>query len=217
MELSSFALLFALALGLALRPLSLLAAVLFAAAKGGMIKLTAFVAGWMAALTAVGAAGALLLPEASTERTSAAHPGADVALGVLLAAFLIWRWRKSGATTATTPRWVARIDTMPPIVALGLGVLMPSYLLAAAAVNQLLQAGLTGWALASTIAAFVVVASFGVALPLLIALAKPDRAPDIHQRWQEWLLTNLRLVAYSTTALLAALLVAKGTLGLLLS
>ncbi|MFC5750832.1 GAP family protein [Actinomadura rugatobispora] len=221
MEASTFLLLLALALGLATQPWSILAAVLLSAAKGGTSKATAFVAGWIVALAVVATAGVILLPSRGASASKAAspgHAGADVALGVLLGAVLIWHWRTHrSASTNTVPGWVGRIDKMSPVLALGLGAFLPSYILVAAAVNQLLEAGWKGGGLAGVMVAFVVLASAGVALPLAITLARPDRASGVLKRWREWLIVNRRPITYATSGLFAVLLVIKGVAGLLLS
>src|SRR4051812_13887339 len=120
MELGSFVLLVLLAMGLALQPWSILAAVLFAAAKGGTAKAAAFLIGWIAALAVVGIAGVVLLPTQDAMRAksaSAAYPGVELALGLVLTATLIWAWRRGPAASTATPRWVGRIDTMSPVLA----------------------------------------------------------------------------------------------------
>lgn len=221
MRLDSFVLLVILALALALKPWSSLTAVLLAAAKGGMTKATAFLVGWVSVLAAIGAASVALLPRyESTHRRSTFTPYAwvDVALGAGLAALLLWRWRKpvDPAKAEQNPGWVERLDTMPAALAFALGIFMPSYLLVAAAVNQLLETGWTGTGLAITVGLFVFMASTGVAAPVLVALVKPDQAADIHERWRTWLLRHRRALAYGLSALIAGILIVKGLLSVFL-
>ncbi|WP_153532598.1 GAP family protein [Actinomadura macrotermitis] len=216
LESGSLLLLVLLAMGLALQPWAILAAVLLNSAKGGAAKATAFLGGWIAALTTVSIAGVVLLPAREASKSaSSPHFAADIVLGAVLAATLVWRWRRAPATTDEVPRWVGRVDTMSPVLAVFLGAFLPSYTLVAAAVNQLLEAGWTGAGLAGAIALFIAVASLGVSVPLALAVFRPDLAPAVHRRWRDRLLANRRLVAFATTGLFAVLLMIKGAAGLL--
>jgi len=221
MRLDSFLLLVMLALALALKPWSILAAVLLAAAKGGMAKATAFTLGWVTVLAVIGAASVAVLPhydQTHSRSSFTPYAWADVALGAGLAAVLLWRWRKpvDSSKLEENPGWVARLDTMPAPLAFALGLFMPSYFLVAAAVNQLLETGWTGTGLAITIGLFVIIASAGVAAPVLVPLIKPDEAADIHERWRTWLLRNRRPLAYLLSAMIAVVLIVKGLLSVFL-
>ncbi|MBO2447436.1 GAP family protein [Actinomadura barringtoniae] len=221
MRLDSFLLLVVLAMALALKPWSILTAVLLAAAKGGMTKATAFLVGWVTVLAAIGAASVVLLPHYErnhSRSTFTPYAWVDVALGAALAVFLLWRWRKpyDAQKKNQNPGWVERLDTMPAPLAFALGAFMPSYLLVAAAVNQLLETGWTGAGLAVTIALFVILASAGVAAPVMVPLFKPDQAADIHERWRTWLLEHRRVLAYGLSGMIAAVLIFKGLASALL-
>ncbi|MFC4909533.1 GAP family protein [Actinomadura gamaensis] len=217
MEFEALVVLALLALALTLKPWPILTGILLAAARRGRLKATAFLAGWVTALALVGALAVQMLPAYHSTRhrsTITPYAGMDLALGLVLAFAMAWGWRRPRAESERTPGWVRKIDSMSALVAFVLGVFMPSYLLIAAAVNQLL---LTGWSGAGKVVVmllFVVVASAGVALPVVLPLVRPDDAAAITERWREWLLANRRALGYSMTALIAALLVAKGLLGL---
>lgn len=219
MQIEALAALVALALALTLKPWPILTAILLAAAENGKAKATAFLAGWVTVLAMVVAVAVILLPRSDGTRSRSAdapYAGADLVLGALLAAVLVWRWRRGHAKVERTPSWVARIDTMPPLPAFVLGVVMPSYLLLAAAANQLLETGWGGARLAFMVIVFVTLASAGVALPVTMAMFRPGEADALNERCRTWLLVHRRLLRYSLGGAVAVLLMVKGLAGLVL-
>lgn len=208
-----------LALVLAIEPWAVLAAVLLASSTRGGTKSLAFLIGWAAALSALGFAGVLLAPHLPAKSTSStALSGFDLAVGLLTAGWLTLRWRHVPAPvagTGTGPKWMGHVDTMSPLVALALGAFLPTYMFVVASVSQLLQSGLSKTDQLVGITLFVVVASLGVAAPLLLILVKRDRAPEINQRMRVWLVANTRLVMFSLGWILSGLLIIRGLVGLL--
>jgi len=221
MDTASRLTLLVLALGLALQPWSVIASVLLVASRNGTRRAAAFVLGWFLALAAVAAATALLAtPGQPSSSTSTLLSAVDLALGVVLAGWLLVRLRRARRAPGVpapveTPRWMARIDTMPAWLAFLLGGFLPSYVLVVAAVSQLLQAGFTGPALWLHAAVFVVIASFGVAAPLAVVVVRRERAPEIHASWRAWLIGNSSAITGWIIGVVAVLLLVKGLVGLL--
>ncbi|MFD0689076.1 GAP family protein [Actinomadura fibrosa] len=220
MRLEALLVLALLALVLALRPVPVLAAVLLAGAERGRSKAVAFLAGWTAVLTVVGAVAATVIPghHGASRRGAAAYAWADLSLGAAIAAYSAWRWhrRRRSGEPEPIPAWVGRIDAIPPVLAFGLGVVMPSYLVVAAAVNQMLETGWSGAGLTVMILLFVAVSSAGVAMPVAVPLLRPDGADVIDGRLRPWLLANRRPLMYLMSGTVAAVLMVKGLVGLLL-
>jgi len=76
------------------------------------------------------------------------------------------------------------------------------------------QAGLSqAWA-AVVLVLFIVVASAGVAAPLLLLVFRRDEAPEIYQRWRVWLIAKGPKVVTLVLAVVAVVLIAKGIVGL---
>jgi len=95
-----------------------------------------------------------------------------------------------------------------------LGAFLPNYVLVVAAVTNVLEAGLSrGWATALVLG-WVVVASLGVAAPLLVVLVRRDRAPETFALWRTWLVTNGSALVLGVLGVVGALLAVKGVVGL---
>jgi len=226
MDAASLLTLLLLALALAVQPWSVLAGVLLVTSGGGVVKEVAYVAGWALALAVVAIATVALYPQtpkaaASASWTSWVQVGAGVALG---------GWLLAGSRRPATgpnaqpeepqarssqPRWMARLDSMSPSPAFVLGAFLPNYAVVVAAVGNVVQAGLTqAWA-AVVLVLFIMVASAGVAAPLLLLVFRRDQAPEIYQRWRVWLVANGQKLLRLVLAVVAVVLVAKGIVGLL--
>jgi hypothetical protein len=215
-DLASVLTLALLAVFLAVQPWSVLAAVLFATARGGMRKELAFVGGWVVALAAVAVATVLAYPD--VPRTSSASQGqaaVELAAGLVLGGWLWTRWRHpKDPGTDRQPSWMGRLDAMSAWLAFGLGAFLPTYAVVVAAVSEMLSSGLTrGWLLVVA-AAWVFFASAGVASPLMVLVVDRDHAPETYQRWRSWIVGHSRAVLYGVGALVCLVLVGKGIAGL---
>ena len=216
MDLASVLTLALLAVFLAVQPWSVLAAVLFATARGGMRKELAYVGGWITALAAVAVATVLVYPDVPRASTRQPRQAAvELAAGLVLGGWLLTRWRHpKDPGTNSQPSWMGRLDAMSPWLAFGLGAFLPSYAVVVAAVSEMLSSGLTrGWLLVVAVA-WVLFASAGVASPLLVLVVDRDHAPETYQRWRSWIVAHSRAVLYGVGALVCLVLVGKGIAGL---
>ncbi|MGV8965345.1 MAG: GAP family protein [Cellulomonas sp.] len=216
MDVASVVTLLLLALALAVQPWSVLAAVLLVSSEGGVAKVTAFVVGWVLALTVVAIATLALYP-ASPQVTAGATWVSWVQLvaGVALGGWLLVRSRRPGTTApAAPPTWMGRLDSMSPAPAFVLGAFLPNYAIVVAAVGNVIGAGLPQGRAALDLVLFVIVASAGVAAPLLLLVIRRDDAPAIHQRWRAGLVTHGHALLTVVLAVVAVVLITKGVVGL---
>jgi hypothetical protein len=110
---------------------------------------------------------------------------------------------------------MARLDSMSLLPAFALGAFLPNYAVVVAAVGNVVRAGLSqGWA-AVVLVLFIVLASAGVAAPLLLLLFRREQAPEIYQQWRVWLSANGHRVLTVVLAVVVVVLIAKGIMGLL--
>jgi hypothetical protein len=205
-----------LALALAVQPWSVLAAVLLVASEGGVAKATAYVAGWAVALTVVAIATLALYP--ASPKVAASSPWVSwvqIAAGVALGGWLLVRSRRPvTAKPDAQPKWMGRLDSMSPAPAFVLGAFLPNYAIVVAAVGDVIQAGLPQGRAALDMFLFIIVASAGVAAPLLLMVIRRDDAPDIHQQWRAWLIAHGGELLTVVLAVVAVVLITKGVVGL---
>jgi len=219
-DVASLLTLLLLALALAVQPWSVLAAVLLVASERGVAKAMAYVAGWVLALTAVAIATVALYPDKPTVTSSSPWVSwVQVTAGVVLGGWLLVRSRRPGvkAQAQAQPKWMGRLDSMSPAPAFVLGAFLPNYAIVVAAVGNVIQAGLPQARAALVLSLFIVVASAGVAAPLMLIVICRDDAPAIHQRWRAWLVTNGQALVRVVLVVVAVVLVAKGIVGLISS
>ncbi|HEY5187122.1 MAG TPA: GAP family protein [Actinomycetes bacterium] len=217
MDLAAVLTLALLALFLAVQPWSVLAAILLVTARGGVKKELAYAGGWVVALAVVAVVTVLVYPNVpQTSTTSQGHAVVELAVGLFLGGWLLRRWRHPrDAGTDSQPSWMARLDTMSPLLAFGLGAFLPTYAVVVAAVSEMLSSGLAqGWLLVAALG-WVLVASTGVASPLLVLVTDRDHAPQTYQRWRVWIVAHSRAVLYGVGGLVCLVLVTKGIVGLL--
>jgi len=216
MDLGSLLTLVLLASFLAVQPWSVLAAVLFVTSRGGVAKEVAYVAGWVTALVAVAVATVVVYPGAPrVAKTGKGQAAVELVLGLVLGGWLAWRWRHPKQPgTPTQPSWMARLDAMPPVLAFGLGAFLPTYAVVVAAVSEMLSSGLSQGALAAAGLVWVVLASTGVAAPLLVLAVRREHAAETYQRWREWIVAHSRHVLFAAGGLVSVVLVVKGLVGL---
>ena len=217
MDLGSVLTLSLLALYLAAQPWSVLAAILLVTARGGLKKESAFVAGWVVALAAVAIGTVMAYPDVpKSTASSTGQSWAELAAGVLLGGWLLFRWRRPVPTEKSgQPTWMRRLDSMSPVLAFGLGAFLPTYVVVVAAGTEMISSGLSqGW-LAFTAFVWVLVASAGVAAPLLVLIIDREGAPETYQRWRSWITSHSRAVLYAVGAIVSVVLALKGLVGLL--
>ena len=151
----------------------------------------------------VALAGAILLAIAGpSDASDQGEPAAWVdwlklVLGLLLVLVAVrqWRARPHGGEEAPTPRWMGALDSFTPAKAAGAGVVLgtvnPKNLLfiigGAAAVAQ---TGIGAGQQAVAWAVFCVLASLGVAAPLVIYFAMGTRAAGLLDGLKTWMATH---------------------------
>lgn len=173
------------AAAVALSPIPIIAIVLVLDSARARVNGPAFAVGWIGGLTAVSVVVVLVAGGASDPDSVAATGvnGGKAAIGILFLVMAARQWKKRPKKGETTemPSWMATIDSISPVKALGLGValsaLNPKNLaLTLAASASIAQAGLDATDETIAIAAFVVVGSLSVAGSVLFFLVAPRPA-----------------------------------------
>jgi hypothetical protein len=186
------------AIAVAISPIPIIAVILMLFSARARVNGPAFLLGWVVAL---GAVSTIVYVVSHDGNVAAANSTASdsvswgkIVLGVvlLLLARRNWRNRPAHGEEAAMPKWMAHIDTLTPIKAVGLGVVLAAVnpknlILTMGSAAGLAQLGLsTSDAIVAT-AVFVVVASVTIAGPVLYAAFGGARAQTSLESAKAWL------------------------------
>lgn len=204
-----------LSIAVAIEPLPVLAGVLFLTAERGRPKAVAFFLGWLLALGVCATATIVVASQVSTPKGSTSSTVSsvlDLVLGLVLA---VWAYRQRprrdpATASSATPGWMARLDTMRPVVAFGLGLFLPPYVIAVAIGNDVVQQGAPTGRMVASVLIYATIASLGVLVPILITVVQPERSGAVLSRWRAWLEVHWPVVLCWLLAVLAVYLIAKG-------
>lgn len=186
-----------LAVGVALSPVPIIAVVLMLTAGKARTDGPAFVLGWVFGLGVVGAIVLAIAGPAGASSSGA--PAAwvswlKIALGVLLLLVAVrqFRSRPRGQEQAATPKWMGAIGKLRPAAALGGGAALvavnpKNLLLAIAAAAAIAQTGISAAQQVIAYLVFAVIATTGVAAPVVIYLAMGNRSADLLDKLKVWM------------------------------
>lgn len=205
----------ALALGIALSPFPVVPAILLLfTARPRPTSLT-FLAGWA---TGVASATVVFVLLSDLVGSTGASPRwlswVRVVLGAVLVGYGIRQWL-SRHRSDEPPAWMQSLEDATPSRALRLSLVLSAanpkiLLLAAAGGLDIGSAGLTAVGQAAAVLAFAVVASLGVAVPVLGYAVVGDRLLPPLQRAKDWLLRNNSAVMAVVIAVIGLVLLKNG-------
>jgi len=188
-----------MAVGIAISPIPIIAVILMLVTAKARVNGPAFVLGWLIGLAIL---GILVIGVAAGVGTSSGTPAnwilwLQLVLGglLLLVALRQFRSRPKAGETAPMPRWMGAIDAFTPGKALGAGILLSSLnpknlLLGVAGAATIAQTSIPTGQQAIAYIVFALIASIGVAAPVVIFFALGDRAPALLERMKTWMGQN---------------------------
>ena len=189
-----------MAVGIAISPVPIIAVVVMLTTPKARSNGPAFVAGWLIGLAVV---GAIVLAVAGPAGASSSGAPATwvswlkIGLGLLLLVVALreLRGRPAAGEEVPMPKWMATIDQVKAPTALGLGAALAganpkNLLLAVAGAAAIAQTGISGGEQALAYLVFALIATIGVAAPVVIYLAMGDRAPQTLGRLKDWMSHN---------------------------
>jgi len=213
-----------LAVAVAISPLPIVAVVLMLVTPRARTNGPAFIIGWLSGLAVL---GAILLAVASGTDASDDGQPADwvsvmkLVLGValLLLAVKQWRGRPQDGEEAPMPKWMGALDGFTAVKSLAAGAVLSSVnpknlLLAIAAAAAISQTGISGGEQAAAWAVFALVATAGVAVPVVIYFALGERAGPVLGSLKDWMARNNRVMMAVLLLVLGAKLIGDGISGL---
>ena len=212
------------AVGAAISPFPIIAVVLMLVSPRGRVNGPAFLVGW---LVGVGLGGAILLALAGSASANDDGQPADwvswlkLALGVLLLLLALkqWRGRPHGDEEPVTPTWMGELDSFTPAKAAGAGVALSvlnpkNLLLMVAGAAAIAQTGIPADEQAIAWIVFTLIASLGVATPIVIFFAVPDRSAELLGRLKTWMADNNAVIMAVILVVIGAKLIGDAISGL---
>jgi hypothetical protein len=209
------------AIGVAISPVPIIAVILMLFSQRARVNGPAFLVGWVVALAVVSVVVYVLSHDGNVATSSTASDSVSwgkIALGVLLLAMARRNWRKRPATgeEPAMPKWLATVETVSPVKALGLGVALAAVnpknlILTAGAAAGLAQVpGLSTTDAVVAIAVFVVIASLTIAGPVVYALVGGAPAKATLDSAKTWLTAHNAAVLGVLFLVFGVDLIAKG-------
>lgn len=209
-----------LALGVAISPIPIIAAILMLLSPRARSTSVAFLGGWTLGIIVAVSVFSLLssvLPEKDPDASQPIAGWIKIVLGVLLLLLAVkqWRGRPKEGEAATLPAWMSAIDSMTVARAAGLGFLLsavnPKNLLMAAGAGVIIgSAGLGGGAIVLCIAIFVVIAAASVAVPVIAYLVASSAMEAPLERLRVWLQQNNATVMAVLLLVIGVVMIGKG-------
>jgi hypothetical protein len=210
------------AIGMALiNPLPIMMVILMLLSPRATSTAPAFLVGWVLGLIVI--FGFLLFvaaPEAivgNDREPSALASLVRLLLGaaLLFLAFRKWRSRPRPEEELAPPSWMGKIDTATPIAAFGFGAVFSAVnaknlAFVVAAVVAIAQADLTNGEKMAPVAVYILLASAGVAAPVIWYAVAPGSALETLAGWRHWLLGNYATMMTIVLLLFGVILVTEG-------
>jgi threonine/homoserine/homoserine lactone efflux protein len=211
------------AVGVALSPLPIVAVVLMLVTPRGRANGLAFVLGWWVGLAIVGAIVLSVSKGAGATDNGETATWVDVlklVLGLLLLLIAVrqWRSRPHEGEESPTPKWMGALDTFTPAKASGAGVVFSALnpknlLLAVAGAAAIAGTGISGGQQAVAWVIFILVASIGVAAPVVISFAVGARSREILDRLKDWMAHNNAVIMATLLLIIGVKLIGDAIAG----
>jgi threonine/homoserine/homoserine lactone efflux protein len=186
----------ALAVGIALSPIPIIAVVLMLTSQKARVNGPLFVLGWLIGLGVVGAIVLAVAPPGASKSGSPATwvSWVKIVLGVLLllVAARQFRSRPRDGEEPQMPKWMATIDKTTPVAAFGLAAVLSganpkNLLLAVAGAAAIAQTGIPGGQQAIAYLIFALIGTLGVGVPVGIYFALGERSAKLLAGLKDWM------------------------------
>lgn len=209
-----------LALGIAISPIPIIAAILMLLSPRARVTSVGFLLGWITGIVVAVTVFTLLasvMPSGGADEPQPIKGGLQLALGVLLMLLALrqWRGRPRAGQEPALPKWMQAIDKITFPVAIGLGFLLSAVnpknlLLAAGAGVEIGSAGLEFGAILAAIAVFTAIAASTVLVPVVGYLIAADRLRGPLDALRGWLAKENAVIMAILLTVLGVVLIGKG-------
>lgn len=209
-----------LALGVAISPIPIIAAILMLLSPKAKGTSVGFLIGWLLGIVVAVVVFTLLaavIPEQGADDSKPIGGTLKILLGVCLLVLALrqWRSRPGPGEEASLPKWMAAIDTMTAGRGFVLGFLLsavnPKNLLMAASAGLIIgTAGLSVAEVTLAIVVFVLIAGCSVALPVVAYLLASKRMAAPLESLRVWLVHNNATVMAVLLLVIGVVVIGKG-------
>lgn len=206
-----------LALVVGLSPLPILPAVVLLMTPRARGNARAYLGAWLLTLTSLVLLAVWLGSLADPEPPSEEGVGwIQVGTGVVFLVMAVVKWAKRprAGQPKPPPQWLVALDSYTPARSARLGALLganPKNLIMSLAAGAEIALLTVGWGSTLVgVVGFVVIASLGVATPIVAHAVLGDRATPALRRGRAWLEANSTALSVGVLVLLATLLLLKG-------
>jgi threonine/homoserine/homoserine lactone efflux protein len=207
----------ALAVGVAVSPVAIIAVVLMLTTARARVNGPAFVLGALIGLAVVGAIVLAIAGPADASKSGGPATWVSwvkIVLGVLLLLVAVrqFRGRPHGDEQAALPKWMGAIDKFKPPAALGAGILLntlnpKNLLLAIAAATAIAQTGISTGQQVIAYAVFAVIGAIGVTVPVVIYFALGQKSAELLTKLKDWLGQHNAVIMAALCLIIAAKLI----------
>jgi len=141
-------------------------------------------------------------------------------LGILLLVTAYRQWRTEDDPDAPPPKWMAMVDSLTPLKALGFGfglllICGKCWVFMLGAIGEIAEADLGQPASTIAFLAFVLLAEILLLLPILISLALPRQSKNLLASISSWLTQYNRTIVIGVSLVFGLIFLYKGLTGLL--
>ncbi|KGJ72657.1 hypothetical protein GY21_13930 [Cryobacterium roopkundense] len=209
-----------IAVAIALSTVPIMATVLILMSPNRDRSSVPFLIGWVvgiAAMAGVFTLGAQAFPAPGTRgpHGSALLGLVQIFIGLALVALAVISWRRGRAhPTEGIPRWLRRVGSFGPWssfgLAMGLNVRPKALLLSAAAGLSLRVGSLSPESTLIVLGIFAVLASATVSVPIVAAIASPERAETWLVASESWINRNSRTVTNLIVVVIGVVILGNG-------
>ncbi|MEU4016244.1 GAP family protein [Microbacterium sp. NPDC028030] len=209
-----------LALGVAISPIPVIAAILMLLSPKARVTSVGFLLGWVIGIVAAVTVFTLLssvLPEEDPDASRPIRGVVQLVLGLLLflLAFGQWRKRPKAGEDAALPKWMRAIDTVTFPVALGLGFLLSAVnpknlIMAAGAGTDIGSGALSAGSTIVVVVVYTLIAASTVLVPVLGYLVASNRLRGPLDALRGWLAQENAVIMAVLLLVIGVSMIGKG-------
>jgi threonine/homoserine/homoserine lactone efflux protein len=209
-----------LAIGIALSPLPVIAAILVLLSPGARARGTMFMVGWLAGIlfdVVLFSLFSAFIPASDVAASQPIKATIQLLLGVLLILLALrqWRSRPKAGSEPVMPKWMSALDTMSTsrvfLLGFALAAVNPKNLLLAVSAGLSIgaaQLSLAGQVITTVV--FVLIAGSSVSIPVLANLIASTRMQAPLSALRIWLVSNNAVVMGVVVFIIGAVMIGKG-------